>query len=268
VSLCGGIRGSAMRMEAGLLHLSAHFNMSVGTVERLEEAYPREPTRHFPAGRAIVDRAPAHVFTEGAVAREFPGMVSRVDVGSILAVPLLREGKPIGALSITRTHDVPFTEWQIALVQAFADQAVIAIENVRLFTELQEKNHALTQAHAQVTEALGQQTATSEILRVISGSPMDVQPVFEIIAERAMKLCDAEVGVVSRLAGELIQAAAIRSGTPEDTETVRRAFPMQLRQCRLPISLSRAPTRLRSGSRLSTRAIVRSLACHCLARTK
>jgi hypothetical protein len=77
VMLCDGIRGSAMRVEAGLLHLSAHFNMSVGTVERLEEAYPREPTRQFPAGRAIIDRAPAHVFTEGAVAREFPGMVSR-----------------------------------------------------------------------------------------------------------------------------------------------------------------------------------------------
>ena len=78
-----------------------------------------------------------------------------------------------------RRHEMkPFTDKQIALLETFADQAVIAIENVRLFTELQEKNQELTQAHTQVTEALEQQTATSEILRVISRSPTDVQPVF------------------------------------------------------------------------------------------
>jgi GAF domain-containing protein len=207
VSLCGGIRGSAMRVEAGLVHLSAHFNMSVGTVERLEEAYPREPTRHFPAGRAIVDRAPAHVFTEGAVAREFPGMVSRVDVGSILAVPLLREGKPIGALSITRTHDVPFTERQIALVQTFADQAVIAIENVRLFTELEARNRDLT-------ESLEQQTATSEILRVISSSPTSVEPVFAAVAASAARLCDAYDATIHRTDADVLRLVAHEGPIP------------------------------------------------------
>jgi signal transduction histidine kinase len=207
VSLCGGIRGSAMRVEAGLVHLSAHFNMSVGTVERLEEAYPREPTRHFPAGRAIVDRAPAHVFTEGAVAREFPGMVSRVDVGSILAVPLLREGKPIGALSITRTHDVPFTERQIALVQTFADQAVIAIENVRLFKELEARNRDLT-------ESLEQQTATSEILRVISSSPTSVEPVFAAVAASAARLCDAYDATIHRTDADVLRLVAHEGPIP------------------------------------------------------
>jgi two-component system, NtrC family, sensor kinase len=83
----------------------------------------------------------------------------------------MQEGAAIGTIMVRRTEVRLFTERQVALLQTFADQAVIAIENVRLFKELEEKNRALTQAHAQVTEALDQQTATAEILRVISSSP-------------------------------------------------------------------------------------------------
>ena len=98
---------------------------------------------------------------------------------------MLRDGDPIGAVAVSRAEAGEFSERQIALLQTFADQAVIAIENVRLFTELEEKNRALTEAHAQVTESLEQQTATSEILRVIASSPTDLQPVFDAIAESA-----------------------------------------------------------------------------------
>src|SRR5207237_6785668 len=98
---------------------------------------------------------------------------------------------------------------QIGLLQTFAEQAVIAIENVRLFAELQEKNRALTAAHAQVTEALEQQTATSEILRAISSSPTDIQPVFDIIAESAVRLCGAEASTVTRFSGESIHVGAV-----------------------------------------------------------
>jgi two-component system, NtrC family, sensor kinase len=226
-ALCGGIRGVALRLEAGQLHRSAYFNMSAGTVERLEEAYPREPTRDFPAGRAVVDGAPAHVFTEDAVAREFPGMVSRAGVGSILAVPLLREGEPIGALSITRTHEVAFTDRQIALLQTFADQAVIAIENVRLFRELQEKNEALTQANAQVTEALEQQTATSEILRVISRSQTNVQPVFDTIVRSAVRLCDGLFSGLYQFDGDVIEQVAQHNYSSAALDAARRIFPMR-----------------------------------------
>src|SRR6202040_4323910 len=97
---------------------------------------------------------------------------------------MMRESIALVAIGVTRTEP-GFTEDQIELLKTFADQAVIAIENVRLFTELQEKNHAVTLAHAQVTEALEQQTATSEILHVISGSPTDVQPVFDTIVQSA-----------------------------------------------------------------------------------
>ena len=106
---------------------------------------------------------------------------------SALAVPMLRDGEPIGAIMVTRKAPGGFEVGSVELLQTFADQAVIAIENVRLFTELQEKNRATPI----VSESLEQQTATAEILRVISCSPTDIQPVFDAIAARAARLCDA-----------------------------------------------------------------------------
>src|SRR5215831_16362638 len=93
-----------------------------------------------------------------------------------------------GLPSVSSKWPGPFSDSEIELLKTFADQAVIAVENVRLFTELQQKNDALTTAHAQVTEALEQQTATAEILRVISGSPEDIQPVFDTIVRSAAQL--------------------------------------------------------------------------------
>ena len=102
---------------------------------------------------------------------------AKFGIRAILAVPLMREDRAIGAIALWRTEARAFTDKQIALVKTFADQAAIAIENVRLFNETKE--------------ALEQQTAISEILRVISSSPTDVQPVLDAVAERAVQLCDA-----------------------------------------------------------------------------
>jgi len=174
----------------------------------------------------ILDRRPVHV--HDLLATEppaFPLTAKAAREGGFrtgLSVPLLRESEAIGALSIRRREVQPFTAEQIALLQTFADQAVIAIENVRLFTELQEKNRALMEAHAQVSEALEQQTATSEILRVISSSPTDVQPVFNAIVRSASRLCGGEYAIVTRYDGRLLHLAALynpRPGTADETAT-------------------------------------------------
>jgi GAF domain-containing protein/DNA-binding response OmpR family regulator len=123
---------------------------------------------------------------------------------TLLAVPLLREGTPIGVLNAQRNVVRPFTDKQIELVTTFADQAVIAIENVRLFDEVQARTEELT-------EALEQQTAASDILRVISSSPTSVQPVFDAIATNALRLCGAKWSGVLRFDGELIHVAAVHN---------------------------------------------------------
>ncbi len=175
------------------------------------------------SGRTFVDKQTVQV-EDLRESSEFPEgreLARQMGNRTTLGTPLLREGVPIGVILIRRTEVRPFSDKQIALLKTFADQAVIAIENVRLFNEIQESNRDLT-------EALEQQTATAEILRVISGSPTDVQPVFNIIAERAVHLCGAEVSVVTSFDGQLMQLSAIHGLTQEGTEAVRRAFPMPL----------------------------------------
>ena len=114
--------------------------------------------------------------------------------GRFLAVPLLREDEAIGALTIRRTEVKPFTEKQIELVRTFADQAVIAIENVRLFDEVQARTRDLS-------ESPEQQTATSEVLKVISSSPGELKPVFQTIPSNATRLCEAKFGTLYRYDG-------------------------------------------------------------------
>jgi len=139
----------------------------------------------------------------------------------MLGVPLMREGIPIGVFVLMRRAVQPFTDKQIELAETFADQAVIAIENVRLFEAERQRTRELT-------ESLEQQTATSEVLSVISRSPANIQPVFEIIRERAEKLCDAERSLVSIVEGELIHLASIHGPVKAAEEAARRAFPMRL----------------------------------------
>ncbi len=161
--------------------------------------------RNSVIGRAVVDRQLIHVEDLSAVAAtEFPETVAimqRAGIRTSLAVPLLREGVAIGGILIRRTEVRPFTDKQIALLKTFADQAVIAIENVRLFKELQERNRDLT-------EALEQQTATSEILRVIASSPTDIQPVLNVVAENAARLCDASDAQIVRVDGNVLRVIA------------------------------------------------------------
>src|SRR6516162_6827401 len=147
-----------------------------------------------------------------------------VDMGgarTIILVPMLKDDKLIGVVAIYRQEVRPFTDKQIALVQNFAAQAVIAIENTRLLNELRQRTEDLS-------EALEQQTATSEVLKVTSSSPANIQPVLDIIGERAMKLCETEISVVTIVDGDLIRVASIHGMTEAGAEASRRAYPMRL----------------------------------------
>jgi GAF domain-containing protein/anti-sigma regulatory factor (Ser/Thr protein kinase) len=147
-------------------------------------------------GRAVIDRRTIHVPDILAEGNEYPESRKRApQAGGFrtgLAVPLVHAGEAIGVIFIRRTEVRPFTERQIELVNTFADQAVIAIENTRLFEEVQARTRELT-------ESLEYQTATSEVLGVIGRSPSDVQPVLDAIVQTAVRLCDAEYAVVFKL---------------------------------------------------------------------
>ena len=174
----------------------------------------RPITRGFSPGRAIIDRQTIHVHDVAAEVEEFPESPHRITgTRTTLATPLLREGIPIGAIVIRRTEVHPFSDKQIALLNTFADQAVIAIENVRLFQELKE--------------SLEQQTATSEILGVIASSPTDVQPVLNVVAKNAARLCEANDAQISRVQGDLFGTVASFGPLPPTHEKrpLTRTFP-------------------------------------------
>ena len=132
---------------------------------------------------------------------------------TMLGVPLLREGNPIGVITLTRAMVQPFTEQQIQVVTTFADQAVIAIENARLLSELQQRTEDLS-------ETLQQQTAASEVLQVISRSAFDLQPVFQSVAESSLRLCGADRAFIFRFDGELLRMAVAYNAPPEFAEWV------------------------------------------------
>src|SRR5262249_61664638 len=139
-------------------------------LDRARHIFPQPAGRHMAVGRAVLDRRVAHIH-DIREDQEYLVRSHQEDYRTVLAVPLLRKGVPVGALALWRREVQPFSDQQIELVKTFADQAVIAIENVRLFTELQASNRELT-------AALDTQTATSDILRVISRSQTHVRPVF------------------------------------------------------------------------------------------
>ena len=218
IRLCAADRVFIFRFDGELLRAAASYNASAELRERVERT-PVAPGRHSVSARAALERRTVQV-VDAQADPEYSYFRYDVDpIRTILAVPMLKADELVGTITIWRTEVKPFTEAQIALLETFADQAVIAIENVRLFQELQARNRELS-------DALEQQTATSEILRAISSSPTDVQPVFEAIAQSAVQLCEAVNGSVFRFDGSLIHPVALYGMTPQALAAHQRVFPL------------------------------------------
>jgi signal transduction histidine kinase len=223
--LCSADKGFIFRRDGEVYRLGVASGASPEFKEFVDRN-PIPPGRGTIVGRVALERRTVHI-ADVLADPEYRWNESQ-QVGrfrTLLGVPMLREGVSLGVIAIWREEVRPFTEKQIELVTTFADQAVIAIENVRLFTELQEKNRALTKAHAQVTESFEQQTATSEILRVIASSPTDVQPVFDAIVASAVRLLGGYFAGLTRIAGDQIELAALTSTDDAGNAALKALYP-------------------------------------------
>src|SRR5690348_16791750 len=199
--LCDAPMAVVSRYDGELIHLAAHSHVTAEGAEVMQHIFPMRPARTGIHGRIIQERGVVHI-PDAQVDAEYSQSLSQaLHLRSAVGVPMIREGRVIGAVAVGRIEVQPFTEKEIALLKTFADQAVIAIENVRLFTELESRN-------AELHEALEHQTATSEVLGIISRSPTDVQPVLDAIVESAARVCGIDDVVLRLREGNMLGTRA------------------------------------------------------------
>ena len=216
--LCRAEAAGIFRLEEGLYRFAAGYSLHPDYLER-ERKNPIAPGPGTVVGRAAVIKGVARI--DDALTDPLYEKKDDARIGgyrSMIGVPLMRHGEPIGGIGLARCRVEPFSEREIELVSTFADQAVIAIENVRLFEAEQQRTRELS-------ESLEQQTATSEVLRVISSSPGELQPVFDAMLENAVRICDATYGNIYSRDGDIFQLVASYKTPPAFAE-YRRHNPM------------------------------------------
>jgi len=214
--LCEADMGYIARPKGdGVFSHTASFGVSPALQEYMDRT-PIKVGRGSAGGRALLERGPIHIPN----ARTDPDyQLDSPKIGgfhTLVAAPLMREGTPIGVCVLARRLMRPFTERQIELLTTFADQAVIAIENMRLFDAEQKRTRELS-------EALEQQTATSEVLRVISSSPGHLESVFEAMLQNATRICEAKFGTMYLREGDAFRAVALHNAPPAFAEARKRA---------------------------------------------
>ena len=220
VRICDAQFGNIYRWDGDALHLAAAHNIPPAFAE-FRGRTPLRPNPKLAMGRMVATKAAVHVVDNAAeqayIERE-PSIVATVELGGVrtyVAVPMLKGSELIGAVTVYRQEVRPFTDKQMELVQNFAAQAVIAIENTRLLTELRRRTDDLT-------ESLEQQTATSEVLQVISSSPGDLQPVFKTMLDNAVRICEAKFGNIYRWDGDALHLVASHNTPAAFAEQRRR----------------------------------------------
>jgi two-component system, NtrC family, sensor kinase len=213
VRLCGADRAFIFRFDGELLRVAATFNAS----RELREFVERNPIRldrHSASGRAAVERRTIHIPDVSADPEYTYGSKDIQELRTILTVPVLKGDDLLGVLLVYHLEEIrPFTDKQIALVETFADQAAIAIDNVRLLDELRQ--------------SLQQQTATADVLKIISRSTFDLQTVLDTLVQSAARLCEADIAVVHRQQGPNYQAVANFGGPPDYREFILRMIPFE-----------------------------------------
>jgi signal transduction histidine kinase len=201
--LCGDEYAIVARYDGELLHLVAQHNPRPGSADETARWFPHRPVPPSVLARAVTDNAVVHIsdIEDEELPQSALEAFRRISLRAVIAVPMIHESRTIGTIAVSRAIPGAFPQRQIELLRTFADQALIAIENTRLFEELQARTQELE-------ESLEQQTATGDILRVIAGTPDDAQPVFDAIAQSALRLFAVSHVAIMLREGDFVRSKA------------------------------------------------------------